>query len=358
MAWVYAFRFLRVSLSLELSTHQDALSALSHLKSISSLAAEHGDKAILAIAKIIETMIHMQQSNSIEAFEQAQRSLAEARSCQLNPLVASLPQLSALMQLLDLCSTLQNFDPFQAITKVETLQSTLESISDSGAWNEDGSFAIPIHQVMNSSAKSTSGIVRDLSDTSLGLMFNWLPGDDVYLLGFLFSGITLTHKNTTNGQKAEKMLWEGLRTLDSKFSSDPGIPLPYLSTLPKEMPKTQARSLNQSNAQRPDKRGGSCSNIICSFNSFLSFAAGQHGPKPKSSSINSKKPQRRSPPHSSTSSLFRSPISKVSSIKATASWMSHFKFSNPPPLRSPKATTLDSPLSTSISALSPPSTPS
>lgn len=217
VAWVYAFRFLRVSLSLELSTHQDTLAALSHLKIISSLAVEHGDRAILAIAKIMETMIHMQQSNGAEAFEQAQRSLAEARSCQLDPLVGSLPQLSALMQFLDLCSTLQKFDPSQAMSKIKVMQTTLESVPGGNLWTEDGFFTIPTRQIDYLSTKPTSGIVRNMPDGSLGLMFNWLPGGDVYLLGFLLGGIASTHKNTTDGQKAEQMLKEGLRTLESRF---------------------------------------------------------------------------------------------------------------------------------------------
>lgn len=216
MAWVYAFRFLRASLSLELSTHQDTLSALSHLKITSSLAADNGDKAIVAVAKIMETMIHMQQSNSTEAFEQSQRSLAEARSCQMDPSVGSLPQLSALMQFLDLCSTLQKFDPSQAISKMKLMQASLESVPGGNLWAEDGTFVIPIHQTDHSSSKSNSGIIRSISDGSLGLTFNWLPREDVYLLGFLLSGIALTHRNTTDGQKAEQMLKEGLRTLDSR----------------------------------------------------------------------------------------------------------------------------------------------
>lgn len=203
-------------MSLELSTHQDALSALGHLRSIYSLATEYSDKAILAIAKLIETMIHMQQSNSTEAFEQAQRSLAEARSCQFDSLVASLPQLSALMQFLDVCSTLQNFDPSQAISKMKAMQATLESVPGNISWTEDGSFVIPIHQTGYSSIVSTYGIIRNLPNAGLGLVFNWLPGGDVYLLGFLLSGVALTHKNTADGQKAEQMLREGLRTLDSK----------------------------------------------------------------------------------------------------------------------------------------------
>lgn len=212
VAWVYAFRFLRVSLSFELSTHQDTLSAFTHLKRISAIAKYYGDKAVIAIASTIEAMAHLRQSNSNEDIEQAQRSLADARSCQLDPLVASLPQLAALMQFIDLCSTLRKFDPNQAVSKMQAMQSILEPFFEASS-TENGVFAIPICRSPYSSSGSTGGVIQNLSDGGLGLMFNWLPGEDIYLLGFLLSGIALAHDN----QRAEKMFREGLKTRESKY---------------------------------------------------------------------------------------------------------------------------------------------
>ena len=219
MAWVYAFRFLRVSLSLELSTHQDTASALGQLKIISTLSNQYGEKPVFAIAATIEAMISLEQFNSAEGFEQAQRSLAAARSSQLDPIVGSIPQFGALMQFVDLCSALQNFDPAQATSRIQAMQAIIETSSDDDVWTSDGSFAIPIRRPGLSTTSTNSGIVRSLPDGSVGLMFNWMPRQDAYTLCFLLSGIALSHRNTTDGQKSEQMFREGLRHLESAYES-------------------------------------------------------------------------------------------------------------------------------------------
>jgi hypothetical protein len=162
-------------------------------------------------------MTNLQQSNSSESIEQAQRSLATARSCQLDPTVGSLPQFGALMQFVDLCSALQNFDPAQASSKIQAMQAILETVPDSNIWTPDGSFAIPIRRPEISVANLTNGVVRPLPDGTVVLMFNWMPRQDIYALCCLLSGIALSHRNTIDGQKAEQMLREGLRTLDSQY---------------------------------------------------------------------------------------------------------------------------------------------
>lgn len=160
-------------------------------------------------------MTSLQQSTSSESNEQAQRSLAAARSCQLDPTVSSLPQFGALMQFVDLCSALQNFDPAQAASRIQAMQAITETSQEDNTWIPDGSFAIPIRHPGLSVANTTSGIVRNLPDGSIVLMFNWMRKQDVHTLCFLLSGIAFSHRNTIDGQKAEQMLREGLRYLDS-----------------------------------------------------------------------------------------------------------------------------------------------
>lgn len=217
LAWIYAFRFLRVSLSLELSTHQDNMSALGQLRNISTLSNQHGEKPIFAIAATMEAMISLQQTNSAEGYEQAQRALAAARSCQLDPSMSSIPQFDALMQIVDLCSALQNFEPNQATSGIQSMQTILETSSDNDSWPLDGSFAIPIRRPGLTVTGTTSGIIRNLPDRSVALMFNWMPHQDIYTLSYLLYGISLSLRNTVDGQKSELMLREGLRYLESQY---------------------------------------------------------------------------------------------------------------------------------------------
>lgn len=168
------------------------------------------------MATTLEAMTHLRQSNSTENIEQAQRALAVARSQQLDPAVASLPQLATLMQCVDLCSTLQRLDPAQAMSKMHALQTTLEALPEGQSLIEEGSFAISIAHTGFSATKTSIGVVRSMSDGRTELVFNWLPKEDMYALGCLLSGIAITHRNTTDGQKAEQMLREGLRSQDSQ----------------------------------------------------------------------------------------------------------------------------------------------
>lgn len=207
---------MRVSLSLELSTHQDTVSALGQLKSISILSNQYEEKSIFATAAILEAMISLQQSNNSDSYEQAQRSLAAARSCQFDPTVSSLPHLGAFMHFVDLCSALQNFDPAQAATKVQAMQAIMETPADHDAGAPDGSFAIPILRSGLSFTSSTGGVVRNIPDGNTFLVLNWIPRQDISTLCFLLSGVALSLRNTTDGQKSERMFREGLRHLDSR----------------------------------------------------------------------------------------------------------------------------------------------
>ena len=216
IAWVYAFRFLRVSLHLELSSHQDLVAAISQLRNIAAMSNELGDRTILAIATTMEALTCLKVSNDAESIEQAQRALASVRSLQLHPKVAELHQLTILTSYVDLCCQLQKFDPRQALEKYQVMQNALKSVEGSQSWAADGSFAIPIPGARMSSCKSRSGVVRKEEDGSLLLMFNWMPKEDVYTVGYLLSGVAMSHRNMTDGQKSEHMLEEGIRRLDCK----------------------------------------------------------------------------------------------------------------------------------------------
>ncbi|KAL8801900.1 MAG: hypothetical protein Q9200_006783, partial [Gallowayella weberi] len=211
-AWVYGLRFLKVSLLLKLSSHQDILSAFTQLRSIAATAESHGDKAILAIASTIEALIHLRDSSSAESIEQAQRALATARSQQLDAQVRGIPQIVVLTNIVDLSCSLQQCDTSQAMKKMQAMQASLENPSNS--WHSDGLLLIPIQSHDVSRTPSGTGVVRRDSQGSLCIVFRWAPWKDVYVLGYLLSSISTSHKNTSDGLKSEQMLKEGIRCLE------------------------------------------------------------------------------------------------------------------------------------------------
>lgn len=223
IAWVYAFRFMKVSLHLELSSHQDLVAALAQLRSIAAMSNDFGDRTILAIATTMEGLTCLRVANDAESIEQAQRALASVRSLQLHPKVAELHQLAVLTSYVDLCCQLQNFDPKQALEKCQVMQSALKGVEESNSWTSDGSFAIPIPSARMPSCKSRCGVIRKEEDGSLVLMFNWMPKEDIYTVGYLLSGVAMGHRNMIDGQKSEHMLEEGIQRLYCKYCALKGV---------------------------------------------------------------------------------------------------------------------------------------
>ncbi|KAL8781728.1 MAG: hypothetical protein Q9194_000232 [Teloschistes cf. exilis] len=210
-AWVYAFRFLKSSLFLRTSSHQDILSAHTQLKNISALADTLGDKAIHALSSTLEALIHLRESSSLESLEHAQRALAIARSLQFDPKVGRISQVVVLTNIVDLCCSLQHFDPSQAVHKMQAMQTSLET--QKHAWQADGSLLVPVHSQTASRSPNGSGIVRGDSSGAVLLNFSWTSQNDIYALGYLLSSLAIAHRNTSDGLRSEQMLKEGLRCL-------------------------------------------------------------------------------------------------------------------------------------------------
>ncbi|KAI4109878.1 MAG: hypothetical protein LQ345_007053, partial [Seirophora villosa] len=211
-AWIYALRFLKVSLLLRLSSHQDILSAFTQLRNISTRAEQSSDKAVLAVVSALEALVHLRQSSSAESIEQAQRAIALARTLQHGSVTGQIPQLTVLTNVLDLSCSLQQFDPVQSVAKMQAMQACLESPHD--AWSADGSFLVPVSSPNASQAPTGSGAVRKDSKGLPSVLFSWAPWTDVYALGYLLSSLSIAHRNTSDGLRSEQMLKEGIRYLD------------------------------------------------------------------------------------------------------------------------------------------------
>ena len=219
VAWIYAFRFLRVALSLQISSRQETLVAISHLKIIATLASSRGDNAVSATASTIAALTHLRESNSAESIEQSQRALAAARSSQLDPAALAVPQLAAMMHFVDLCCSLQQSDPDHAVLKMQAMQATLDQATNDSNWTEDGICAIPISHNTSMDMRgnwSAQSVIRTAPDGSLSFLMHWLPREDIYALGYLLSGAVKGNRNAMDGQKSEQYLKEGIRMLDGE----------------------------------------------------------------------------------------------------------------------------------------------
>ncbi|PYH48243.1 uncharacterized protein BP01DRAFT_371812 [Aspergillus saccharolyticus JOP 1030-1] len=222
-AWEYAFRFLRVSLSLSSHAHQDSVSALQHLHKITNMAHRNGDKAVSAISAIIEALAHLQQGTGSDAIEQAQRAVAAARSHQLNDDFRHIPQLTTLVQIVDICCSLLDYDVNQSSQKLKVMQDMMDERLNDSNWRDDGSFSIPLSGKSAGPSSIDTGDILQVQSGTLLLSFNWLPQHDLYALCYFLSSITLSCKNSYDGRKAEKFLQEGIRMVTGSFKAPQDI---------------------------------------------------------------------------------------------------------------------------------------
>ena len=218
--WEYAFRFLRVSLSLDLCTPNETSSALQNLRSISASASRHGDHVIFVLGGILEALAYLRSSDE-DVIEPAQRAIAAARSFQLESLAVEYPQLVTFIHILDLLCSLMESNTTQAMSKMQTLRAMLDQVTQeqSKRFSTDGSFSVPVGRGPSSNLlPPTAGGLISGGHEGLDLLnFTWMPAREIYALGFLLDGATTSHRNTLDGHKAEKSLEEGL-----KMASDPG----------------------------------------------------------------------------------------------------------------------------------------
>ncbi|KAL4801379.1 cohesin loading factor-domain-containing protein [Aspergillus unguis] len=216
-AWEYAFRFLRVSLSFSSLGHHEFTSTLQNLHKISSMASRNGDRAVSAMSAIIEALAHLQHGSSSDSIEQAQRAIATSRSHQLNDELRHIPQLTTLVQIVDICCSLLEYDINQSAQKLKVLQDLMDERLNDSNWRGDGSFSIPLSGKSAGPSSIDTGDILQVQNGTLLLSFSWLPQHDLYALCYFLSSVTLSCKNSHDGRKAEKFLQEGVRMLKGNF---------------------------------------------------------------------------------------------------------------------------------------------
>ena len=219
--WIYALRFLRVSLAVKAVQTQEHLAATSNLKAIVRLANDRGDSAIAATASAVEALLHVNRSNTSESIEHAQRALAAARSLQLSP-KARIPQLEIMTHFVDLLCSLFRDDLDNVTVKMGLLHSRLDGLSNNTFWTQSGQFLVAMSQQSAQTmqaAGSAQGIVCTDGAGQLCLQINWLPKDEIYTLGYILSAAAVFNRNAQD-RKAETYLNEALCKGDQSSISD------------------------------------------------------------------------------------------------------------------------------------------
>ena len=206
-AWLYALRFLRIALSLDMDQPQETLAALGQLKIILNTANSLRDICVVAAASAIEALTRITRLNSPDNIEETQRALARVRSAQSSSEAAMIPNISIMALFIDMACSLSKDDFKAATTQMKAMHKSLEELQDHPAWTSDGTFRVPLSRAATKARGSTQGaVIMDERGNSY-LQLSWLPKDEIYTLGYMLSAAVTMIKNAQD-RMAEKFLRE------------------------------------------------------------------------------------------------------------------------------------------------------
>ena len=206
-AWVYAFRFLRVTFSLKYNHHTELHVALSHLKQISGTAHKFSDNTISMMSCVLEAFLCLRLRADEERKEQAQRAIAEALAFQLDPAVQS-TVLLAMTRVADLSCSLVAMDTAQSTLKADLVRQSLAECMN--VWRDDGTIRLPINDRSLPVAKGAKGIIQSDSNGSHFLTLRWLPRSLATAFASLLTGVVAAPRNIEIKLKPEHELIMGI----------------------------------------------------------------------------------------------------------------------------------------------------
>lgn len=187
IAWVYAFRFLKVSLALQIPGRVESVPALAQLHAIQAHAEGRGDRAVYVACCAFEAIVHL-RSSAQDRLELAQRAIAAARSQQLQVSAKQLGSFGTLTDIIDVACSIQHGTP-DGNKSNALIEAMLDEKTDSSR-SETGIFSVVIERSFGGSLTyDTGGIFRKNSDGKDELVFAWLPKEDIMTLCFHLSAL-------------------------------------------------------------------------------------------------------------------------------------------------------------------------
>jgi hypothetical protein len=182
IAWVYAFRFLKVSLLLQSPDRIETIPALQQLHSISTYATKRGDTAVGFACNALEAMVHL-RSSAQDRMTEAQRAIAQARSLQLTMSAEQQGSFGTFFNVVDLACGIHQNTPDSA-KSTALVQATADE-NDDGLGTADGIFTVILDRTSGGTLTTdTGGIFRKTAEGRDELVFTWLPREDIKALCF------------------------------------------------------------------------------------------------------------------------------------------------------------------------------
>lgn len=222
-AWEYPFRLQAVFFLLESRSHHSVHDALQHLEKIQSVANTHADRAVYTFAAILESLLHL-RNPGLDSLTHSQQALAKARSYQLNPDVEAHPQMSVMMEFIDLMWILNTAANPDVVDKKRTnLKEALYASLDGEGWAKDETTWLRINsKSLKGIPTQVGGLIHDQNGRYY-MVLSWLGKREFESLGFLLTGVALTPQNHYSHGKAEKFIAEGQKIIGDDIFADGSI---------------------------------------------------------------------------------------------------------------------------------------
>ncbi|KAJ4990633.1 75k gamma secalin [Stagonosporopsis vannaccii] len=220
IAWVYAFRFLKISLLLQSTDRLEAIPALQQLHAITAYAEKRDDTAVAFACYVFEAMIHL-RSSAQDRLVETQRAIAQARSLQLIMSAKQRGSFGTLFDIIDLACSVHQSAPDRA-KSTALIQATADE-NDNDLGTENGVFAVTLDRTAGGSLTTdTGGIFRRNAEGRDELVFAWLPREDIKALCFHLCAL-----DQSVHEKALQLAHEARsRTRESMRSQPPsGLPI-------------------------------------------------------------------------------------------------------------------------------------
>ncbi|KAK0252995.1 hypothetical protein B0A54_09906 [Friedmanniomyces endolithicus] len=273
--WVYSFRFLRVSLGLQVLGPTETAAVLKHLSALKAAAEPQRHIIVQIFAATLDAVVHL-KSGAVDAVELAQRAIAAARMHQLSPEMQCAPQLRALLDCLDLACSLMQHKSTHIIEKMRQMQTSIDATKYDNAWTRNSStFLVPIGNLIGGDIHAdTAGIMAATAKGELGLRFDWIHKGQLYALGYLLSGVASNYKHGGESQTDEML--EGAVRLAKLDAGDFPCALPAtIQYADWQRSASVVVRLQQASVQCARSEWASASKIMLE----VEEAAGEHEPK-------------------------------------------------------------------------------
>ena len=209
--WIYAFRFLKVSISRTTAAGVPNHAQIRNLLAIRDIAERLGDVAISTFVAILEAIVQL-QIRTPESNIEAGNALARARAYVNGNETAQTFHLLELFHIVDLAESLTANDVNSFNVKIDYMDRLRARLANDAVWHLNDTFTLPL---VNSASTDiwtdAGGIFAKGKSSQYGLVVTWIRSSEAHLLGYLYKAASEYFKNRGDGKALTEHVQNGMK---------------------------------------------------------------------------------------------------------------------------------------------------